>query len=115
MISARMLDHAARIYVFAETTEADTRARRNSYAAQAADERIAITPLKWSAANQGAGNRKIGTVNVLLRPGAVLVERDVISVTSGPNSPVKLEVISVERPRGHHTEAMCAPFVGSLT
>lgn len=67
--------------------------------------------------DQGAGVEEEGTHDVFMLPHADVQADDVLEVTAGPEmaaSPL-LRVLSVARPRGHHTELAAEKWEGSLS
>ena len=56
----------------------------------------------------------MGIRSVYFDIGITLEERDVISLTAGPEAPAQLEVESKAYPRGHHVEATVSEFHGKL-
>jgi len=63
--------------------------------------------------NPGPGMVDSGERRVYFLPGVALEERDLVELTSGPDSPDWLEVESESKPRGHHVEARCVEYRGS--
>jgi hypothetical protein len=113
---ASMFDHMCRVRTFAETVTGAQRSLISSYSAESAsaEEPCALGSAKFGATDGGKGNRREGSTLVYLGIDASLARNDVLEVFDGPNAPVNLKVLSVDRPRGHHTECICEPFTGAL-
>jgi hypothetical protein len=52
---------------------------------------------------------------VFMDLGEDVQKRDIVELITGPNAPAKLEVISMDRPRGHHIELVCDEWEGKIT
>jgi hypothetical protein len=66
-------------------------------------------------ADAGGGLVSQGERVVYFEPEVILEPRDIIELTSGPDSPGLFEVDApVTRPRGHHIEATCRLWLGKL-
>lgn len=73
----------------------------------------------WSGTQQNAGGEMQGAKRRwFLRSDVDVKERDVLRVTTGPESPSTIRVVSVfpvQGPRGtHHLEANVETFIGTL-
>lgn len=108
-----LFDHGCTVYRFSEATRGTTRAKANTYTAGDKED-CAMSPAGFGVRDRGAGSDRTGLVTVYMRAAAVVARNDVLDVTVGPNAPVRLRVITVERPRGHHAEVRAEPFTGEI-
>ena len=113
MSIARLFDHTAQVYRLTETVDEYADAV-NSYATQGDPLPCAIVPPKFRPAQTDAGAELQGVTEVYLAADADVEMNDVLDVTAGPEAPTKYIVLSTAHPRGHHTEARCAPFTRTL-
>lgn len=109
-----LLDHTCTIYRPTESTNA-LREKANSYASIATGQPLTVQLDQLDRQDEGAGEQPTGQGDGFMSVGANVQAEDVIVLTSGPESPRTLRVVSLTRPRGHHTELILEPFNGSLS
>jgi len=110
---AHLLDHICDVWRPAETLGVIREAIRNPdivYHALA----CAVNRKAARLGTAEGGLIPEGIRTVYFDRGITLEERDVISLTAGPEAPALLEVESRAYPRGHHVEATVSEFHGKL-
>jgi hypothetical protein len=78
-------------------------------------EDCAVVPPQLSEKDFGAGQTPAGHMNIYLRMGVTLNNRDVVKLIEGPEAPSTWLADNVTHPRGHHTEAVLIPWTGTPT
>lgn len=110
----QLFDHEARVNRLSETAD-EYGDSPNRYVAADDLIRCAIVPPKFRASQGDAGSTITGITEAYFDADADVEMNDILDVVSGPEAPRKLRVLSVARPRGHHTEAICEPFTRTVT
>jgi hypothetical protein len=114
-----LLDHVCRVWRRTETlgTRSETVV---TYAVPAGYEQLAcaVTRRRSVLGDEGTGLKPVGQRTVYLgHDGLTWRDRDVVEVFSGPSlydGAMRLEVVSIAVPRGHHVELVCEEFAGDL-
>jgi hypothetical protein len=115
MSIGHLCDHTARVWTLAEESGAML-SRTRQYEVQEGNDGI---PCTMKRKNTVLGTLPPGVAPVGDRMwysdlGPLIKERDVIEIFEGPNAPARLEVQSVDTPRGHHIEVRGSEFRGRL-
>lgn len=111
-----LFDHQVRVHRPTESKGAlrDITKTYTAVGAAPTTPNAAIVPPKLRLTDYGPGEQAAGSLEAYMAAGADVQADDVLDVTSGPEAPVKLRVLSATRPRGHHTELQLEPWEGSL-
>lgn len=107
-----LLDHVGDLYRSA--TVSNAYGVSDDFARETAGLRAGVQRADATLRNTGAGDVSGGTHRIFFAASADVQARDVLDVTSGREAPVKLRVLSVTKPRGHHVEAMAEVWEGAL-
>lgn len=111
-----LFDHEVRVYRPTEgTTDYGAAETLSPVGDVPTGPNAAIVPPKLGLQNVEAGERPSGTLDGYMAADADVSRRDILDVTSGPEAPTKLRVLSLSRPRGHHTELRLEPYTGDLS
>ncbi len=109
-------DHTVTVYRPSET-KGTHGAVSDTYAAISGetDVKALIQSRSEVLADPGPGELVAGKYFGAMRVAADVQEQDVLDVTKGPESPLKLLVIGRTRPRGRHTELELRTWDGKLS
>lgn len=115
MSLAALMDHTATGYRATESTSASGTASK-AWAAQESGFACSVQVDSERVADVGPGEFTTGMYRLYAAdPTLDIEEGDVIDVTAGPESPLRVEVMQVSRIRNHHLSARCEAWEGSLS
>lgn len=73
-----------------------------------------ISPPELRLTDLGAGERPAGSTEAYMEPDADVEIGDVLDVIGGPETGRRYRVVSLARPRGHHTEMLVEIWGGVI-
>lgn len=112
-----LCDHTCRVLRRVES-EGDHLDTQVSYQIALAAVPCTFTRRQTVMSNTGTGLQPVGQRRLFISDVTTIFrDRDVIQVYAGPEGyqPIEnLEVVSISKPRGHHTELVCEEFHGHM-
>lgn len=117
MIGGVLYDHTVTVWRFRESESSTLRVKERRWAPVSGEDgvRLSIQTRRESWDNPGGGQKAVGEYSGYGPPNLDILEGDVLEVYEGPEAPMKVEVDSARRPRGHHTELVLISWQGSLS